>query len=345
MIDYRIVVKDLAGNTLGEFDRYTNLRFQKVLNKEGDCSFDIDISDEKATSTFIAPGLREVYIMRNNQTVWGGVMWHYNGKIPTVDNTITIQCVGFLRWLQKACVYVKQSYTSDAGALCWTLIDNYQSLPFGNRGITMGSIPTTFDVIEDVEYSTVYDEIAKLSQISPRFDYEITQTKVFNIYSPSQGADKSASLIYDLTQNDSKNIHELDFSEDFDNIANEVLEQGAGNGDAMATALVDNTDLQASYGLLQKIVPAKSESNTDILTGLGENEIAINGKPRQQYNIINNPSSEPDYTELDLGDSVLVRAVKGNFVNLYSVARISALEVTFDQGIEYVKPTYQYGSI
>ena len=337
-IEYHLVVKDINGNTIGEFDHFSNLRYKNVLNREGDCSFDIDLKDDKATGAFIGLGVRDVYIYRNDDIVWGGRMWNYNGKVPRGDCNITITLSGFLKMLKKRAVFTKQSYTAiDAGQLCWNLIAASQALTYGNMGITQGSLDLTYTLDEDIEYQTLYDELLKLSGTSPGFDFEITQTKVFNTYI-RKGTDKSDTVIFNLD----KNIDDLQFSADFENIANQVCVQGPGYGEAMTTSTRSNTDLQASYGLLQKIIPFKNAADQDQLDAYGDQDLILHGLPQRQYNITNTPGIEPDLIDLQPGDWVRVQAEYGNFVSLYDVVRIASVEVTYNGLLEYVKPVFLY---
>jgi hypothetical protein len=339
-MEYHIVVKDILGNTIGEFDHFRNLQYKTVLNKEGDCAFDIDLKDEKATAAFIALGARDVYIYRDDDISWGGRMWNYNGRFPSSDSYMTIRVQGFLRLLKKMCIYAKESYTGiDAGTLLWDRINARQALPYGDFGITLGSIAPSFTVDEDIEFATLYDEAQKLANTAPGFDYEITQTKVFNVYA-KKGTDKSDTIIYDLD----KNMSLVDFSSDFEETANEVCVQGAGNGEGMATQTVTDTALAASYGLLQKIVPFKNASDLTLLTEKANFEIAKNGLASRQYSITNNPGREPDLTDVEVGDYVRVRSEYGNFISISDSIRIASLEVSFVNGIEYIKPNFLYGS-
>ncbi|HEX2910384.1 MAG TPA: hypothetical protein VH186_06215 [Chloroflexia bacterium] len=337
-MEYHIIVKDITGNTLGEFDRFSNLRYKSVLNREGDCSFQINLKDDKATNAFIALGVRDVYIYRDDDIAWGGRMWNYHGRVPRDDCMLTVTLSGFLKMLKKRCIYTKESYTSiDAGQLAWNLINISQGKPYGDMGITQGTLETTFLLNEDIEYTTLYDELLKLSGTKPGFDLEITQTKVFNVYT-KKGTDKSDTIIFNLD----KNIDELELNGDFENTANEFCVQGSGYGEAMAKSIRSDTNLQASYGLLQRIVPLKNTFDQTQLDAYGDQQLLYYGLPSRQYTIQNNPLSEPDLTELQPGDWVRVQAQYGNFVNLYDVVRLSAIEVTYDGGLEYVKPTFLY---
>src|SRR4051812_2600637 len=101
MIDYKIVIKDLSGNALAEIDRYKSLRYQHVLNREGDCSFGVSINDEKLTGNLMQLGQREVYIYRGSDIVWGGVLLNEQGGITGKDDVVTFRAKGFFWYFTK----------------------------------------------------------------------------------------------------------------------------------------------------------------------------------------------------------------------------------------------------
>ncbi len=121
MVDYRIVVTDLTNNPLGELLDFKSLRFQKVLNREGECMVGISLKSPSLTSGLIQLGKRDIYIYRNDDIVWGGRLLNYVGALTAKDDIITFVAKGFFHLLKKRLVPSSKTNV-DAGEIVWQWI-------------------------------------------------------------------------------------------------------------------------------------------------------------------------------------------------------------------------------
>jgi hypothetical protein len=327
-------VKDLHGNTIGELDRYENLSFKRVLNREGDFRFDISILDAKANSTYIAHRLCEVYIIRNGQVVFGGDMLSDSGTAAfTADDLLTVSGKGFFQRLANRFSAAGTEIIADAGSACQTLFTTTDAL--SPTGLTIGTVQASVsrDVVADRKsLYQVFTDLSK-SNMKNGFDVEVTQTKVLNFWYP-KGSDKSSWAQFAK----GRNIAQLDFTHDFNKPCNEAIVEGNGHGGAMPVAITDDTSLQATYGLLQDKVSYKDATENQQLLDAGAQEILLRGVPVQQYKIYQTPGSDPDWSSLDVGDYVKLDVDHG-FLSVHGSFRISIIEVSYTGGVESVMYT------
>jgi hypothetical protein len=333
---YQIIVKDLSGNAIGEIDRFKNLTYKRVLNREGDFSFDMSMLDQKANSTYIAHRQREVYIYRDGQVVFGGDMFLDSGTAKfTNDDIFTVSGKGFLNRLINRYSDPGFDSTGDAGSEFQTLFNTTNAL--SSTGITVGTVQTSVSREVQADRKQLYQVATDLSGMKNGFDIEVTQTKVLNIWYP-KGSDKSLTARFAK----GRNIAQIDFTHDFSKPVNEAIVQGQGFGGAMPEEITDNTNLQGTYGLLQDVIPYKDATDTQQLLDLGAQEILKRGVPQLQLKVYQQPGSDPDWSGLDVGDYVQVDVDHGYLV-VHNVLRISIIEVTYNNGVEQV--AYTLGAV
>jgi hypothetical protein len=334
MVTYRIVITDLAGTQLGELMDFKSLTFRKVLNREGECYITMPLKSENLTPNLVLLGLRDVYVYRNDDIVWGGRLRNVTGALSGGDDYVTLVASGFMVLLKKRLAISPQTNT-DAGEIIWNWIDESQDLPNGDLGITLGTIVPSKDRDRTyLENTTIYDEAVQLTEVKDGIDIEVTQTKVFNAYYP-QGTDKSSSVIFSW----GKNIERLDFGFDFSDPVNQAIVLGGGFGEAMVTVTRNDTALQTDYGLLQENIPYKNVEELALLQDKGDKEIARRGLPRREYKLYQTPESDPVWTSLTVGDRIRGDVDYG-FLSVHDSIRINVIEVVYSEGVE--KPSYSF---
>lgn len=343
MINYKVVIADLDDNIIGEFENFTDLKFNHALNRESDCNFKISLSDPKANSAMLQVGRREVFIYRQEDgtatKVWAGIMVNISGSLSEQDDKITVSALGYLSLFKQRVLTADRSFTAtDAGLIAWTLIDESQSQTDGNFGITQGTIETSVDRDRNYDkYQNIYDLIVQLSEVENGFDFEITNAKEFNIYYPYRGDDLSENQILEW----GKNIKSISFAYDFTDPANEVIVLGAGQGDAMETSTRTDTTLRSDYKLRQKIVSYKNVEGQTFLDAKGDKVLNQSKLVLREYNIVQVSESDPEYTTLQMGDFVRVRISYGG-LEIDDVVRIIKITVNYQGGKEIVSYNFQY---
>lgn len=336
MVKYRIVIKSTEGETLGEIENFKDLRFKHVLNREGDCSFKVSIKDPKLTAAFVMLGLREVYIYRNHDIVWGGILLNDSGSISGGDDMVTFRAFGFL-WYAKSWKIngVAEYTTTDFSDIAWDLFEYGQGKDHGDRGITEGTLAASPPRDKMFDNKSVYDALIALSEIQDGIDFEVTQTKAFNTYYTSKGTDKSNSVSFVFGEN----LSRLDYTNDFTNPMNRAFVHGGGFGEAMSVVQTEDVGLQESYGLYEDFVPYKDVEEEDLLEAKGDYEIVRRGLPRREYTPYQIPETNPVWNTLTTGDWVRLVAEHG-FKSIADSVRINAIEVGVDGGIE--SPSYSF---
>lgn len=163
--NYRILVKDQAGNFIGEFDKFRNLRFGKRLNNYGAASFDIPVGDAKA-GTLVSLRRYTVWIYYEKDAtktlVWSGEQAAREGNLDDAGNNwCTIHCYDWLEQFSSRYTRATRSFDQiDAGEIAWTLIDETQQ-QIGDHFIALGptypiegteDLPVTF--LDEQSYSS-----------------------------------------------------------------------------------------------------------------------------------------------------------------------------------------------
>lgn len=334
---YKIVITDLAGTELGEITQFNGLTYTHVLNREGDCQFEISLTDPNYD--LLAIGSREIYIYRDTTLAWAGSLTLANGTFGGKNETVTIYAKGFFDLFRYRFTGASRIFSAtDAGTIAWTLIDESQALTDGDYGIDQGTIDTSVDRDRTYEYKNVYEAIVQLSEVLYGFDFDVTDTKEFNVHYPQKGADKSDNVIFDI----SKNLESIDFVQDFSEPANSIILLGAGNGSAMPVVTRTDTNMRSQYKLRQLINAQKDVSETATLESIGDKQLRTTAYVIRQYKVSQVPNTEPYYGELVTGDWVRVRANHG-YLQIEDIVRIKTIQVDVDAGgKESIKYLFDY---
>lgn len=102
MATYRYLVADLTPNSDGIRPirgtvPLSEVRWGPVWNRPGALEARIDLRHPNATRDLIDPGRTGIYVERNGQIVWGGILWYAR---PDDTWTATIRALGYLSALQ-----------------------------------------------------------------------------------------------------------------------------------------------------------------------------------------------------------------------------------------------------
>lgn len=316
MVTYRIVVKDRNGVSIGEFDTFRELTFSKNLNGYGACSFEVPIDNLKA-KTLIVPRRYSIEVYRRvddeyeGTLVWAGEQALRKGTLNNSnDNWVMVQCYDWLEQLYHRFTADEVVYTLiDAGLIAWDLIDTTQSDSggFGDMGITEGSIPAT--VLRDRTYynQNIGEAIVNLCNVINGFDFEITNTKVFNVYAV-KGTDLSESVIFEF----GRNVTEMTIVEDSINMANRAIVLGeTSDTEEMARIERNNTAFQNLYGLREATLSEMNVSDSDSLSDKGDALLRKYQLPLLSLDMSILSSSTPNITDFSLGDLIRIVAKKG----------------------------------
>jgi len=139
-MEYKIVIKNLTGDSLGEIVNYDKLTFTHVLNAEGSCQFEMSLTDPNYQ--ILAIGNRELYIYRDDDLVWGGSIIMASGTYGGTDETVTVYAKGFFDLLRARFTgYNREFIGIDAGEIVRQLLYETQNLTSQTNPL-LGTIST-----------------------------------------------------------------------------------------------------------------------------------------------------------------------------------------------------------
>ncbi len=308
MITYTIKVKNKAGDILGEFNVYRNLKFGKRINNYGTCSFDVPVSGDK-TDELIALRIYTVWIYRDADLIWAGEQATREGKLDDKgDNWVTIQCFDWLEQLNARYTANEVIFsTIDAGDIAWSLINTSQLKTNGDFGFTEGTIEPTMDRDRTYNNQNIMEAIINLANVINGFDFEINSSKQFNVYQHI-GVDRTSTIILEY----GVNVTNMHITEDFANPVNTAIVLGDSGVDVEATR-VDTIDSVSGvqYGLREGLLNEMSVTDLDTLTEKGEALNRKYGTPLMKMDLGIVRSTTPTIVDFALGDLIRVKVKRG----------------------------------
>lgn len=205
---------------------------------------------------------------------------------------------------------------SDAGAIAWNLIETSQLKTNGNLGITEGTIATTQDRVRTYNNQNIMEAIINLSDVINGFDFEITDDKIFNVYTV-KGTDLTDSLILEY----GRNLQNVSVDEDFTTPCNNAIVLGEVVDDTELSR-VDRPDTttQAKYKLREMVLSADNVIDENTLAEKGDAMLYKYKEPliKVTFEVIR---GTVDITQFSLGDLIRLIIKKGCY-NIDSTYRI-----------------------
>lgn len=327
---YRILVKDENDNFIGEFEKFRSLKFGKRLNNYGTASFEVPANDPKV-SELVALRVYTVWIYyEENATstlVWAGEQAMRAGSLDANGNNwCTIHCFDWFEQLNSRFTADNVRYDQiDAGQIAWALIDTTQSQTNGDLGITEGTIEET--QLRDREYfnQNVMEAISNLANVLSGFDFEITNNRVFNVYS-LKGTDLTDSVVLEYGHN----VVACKVIEDFVAPANRAIVLGTPfDGTELERIERNNTVNQGIYKLREAVLSEMDVSDINTMQDKGDALLRKYEAPLLKIDLTILKSSRPKITEFSLGDLIRL-IIKSGIYNIDEEYRI--FEWTIDIG-------------
>jgi len=194
--DWLFLIKDGSGNKVASLTNARKRWIVERLNNQSEAGFVLDGDDEKCTDTILNRGVNELHIYYKGVLKWSGQLISAR-KIANGDDIYwEVLAKDWLSLLAKRFSGVddiREFTTIDAGTIAWTLIDETQDLANGDFGITLGTIEASITRSPVYDKKNVLEAIRELSNMGQDgssnygFDFEITPSKVFNVYYPYKG--------------------------------------------------------------------------------------------------------------------------------------------------------------
>lgn len=187
---YKFKLEDNASAVLGELPA-RNRSFATYLNAAGAASCETKLLYEdagvQALIDAIVPFATYVRIERDGVAKFHGEIQQPVETLSADSKSFVIPILGHLDQFSDRYTLDSVTYSQiDQGDIAWALINDTQSR-LGTFGITKGN--TTTGVLRDRTYEAkrIDDAVKELAACEDGFDFEITPSKVFNVFYPQKG--------------------------------------------------------------------------------------------------------------------------------------------------------------
>ena len=364
---YRYLFADLLTNQILAELPLTGVTFTEQLNVAGTFTGHLLLSGINTAGLNVnaatIPGRCAIYVDRNGELVWGGVIWLRD--YSSADQRMSLTAREFLSYYERRRISDTLPYTGyDQLAIALNLMNYAEGKPHGSLGLLFnqdpGSSSTSGVIISRLYYNyelkTVFQAIQDLSKANNGFDFEISvyydgagnPAKSFNTYYPHSGnrydPNNPSIPVFELPGN----IVEYQYPEDGSKAANEIFGLGAGSGLGRLVEIVDDsTKLSTGWPLLQEQGNFTDIYDPTLLTNLTQGMINATSYPPVTLKIAVPAYVDPVYGSYELGDDVRVIITDPRFPDtLDAVYRITAISIDAGEDKpERVTLTVTQGSI
>jgi hypothetical protein len=326
MANYRYLFTDLLTNAVNLELPLFGVTYNRRINKVGSATFSLSLGNRGTAGTpgdigfsdsdileATQPGRSCLWIERDGQIVWGGIIWSrtYQSQASVISYTAQT----FESYLYKQIVEVKKSYVAtDQRVILSDLITHMQAKSiYSNIGII---VPSTYDSSPAINRSTdffsyigwTYGRAAEyLINYDQGFDYtiECSYDTNYNLIKTLLVANTLGASL-DVTQTTFDypgNIKNYYYPESASNAATSMLGFGGGDGASMKrTKFIKQALLDKGYADLQESYDNKNVFNMDTLVNqtIAAGELAT--VPIIIPTIEVNPNMTPQFGTYMLGD-------------------------------------------
>lgn len=270
---YKIEVWNKSGIQLGDIRHLAHdLKWTEQRNAPETVSFSMDLKEYEdyvamigmTPYDFMDAGVTDIRLVRDGVERIGAhlVKFDYSPDDPSVR--VDLSFSGYLNYFKDA--YVDVAYSNiDQGDILWGVINQYQSKPYANFGITKGSnVSRGMKRDRNQIRAQVKDFIVRMTNVIAGPDIQFTPDKQFHSY------DVMGNFRPDIRLSYPGNVDSFGFERSVATLANYLYGIGSGNGDdAVAVTSQDTASMVERYRR-EKIVTFNSvvheatlQQNTD----------------------------------------------------------------------------------
>lgn len=342
---YRYLFANLLTNEIvGELP-LTGVSFTQQLNQAGTLTGHLLISG-MTTAQFnvdasTIPGKTCLYVDRNGELIWGGVIWlrTYN----SAEQVLSITAREFESYFERRRVSTTTAFANtDQLVIARDLIDNAQAVANGDIGVITGAETSGVlvdRVYYDYELKTVYSAIQDLSRQEDGFDFNINVSydpiteepiKTLILGYPRTGT------VYDINDPEAftfifpaGNIVEYEYPEDGAIAANTIWALGAGSNEGKLLAVAqDSSKLSDGWALLEDQANYSDVTDGTVLSELAIGQVQAVSYPPTTIKVVVPAYVSPALGEYGIGDDARLIITDERFPNtLDEVYRIVGLSV------------------
>lgn len=282
---YSYVITDLRNNSIISELPFTGVTYEKNLSKSGTADLTLIINDETIKlnpNAFTFPGRVGVYIYRNDQVMWGGII--FKRQYDSSNRSLRVTAKSFEEYFY----HIIQRKNIN--------VTNTEQLTIARRIVTENNAhkdtlitvdnDTTTGVLRErnmysYEFKTVGEELERLSSLLNGFDWNVevladpvskALTRNLSFYYPTKGKSQTnTDLLFEFPGA----IREFTLSDDAENGANILYGIGAGEGDEqLSYSKTDTSQVTTSkYPRLESTVSYKSVSEASTLKSHVESDL------------------------------------------------------------------------
>lgn len=314
---YEVIIKDPSTSDIWELIP-RSYEFTESLNKESRATFVFsfeelarlaEANDTTVVNIFTA-ALREIYINRNGTKIFYGVVTDFNVDPETGGSKkVTVKAMGFFGLFKKRLVGIgTQVYYSatDAGAIAADLIADSQASDgtYSDWGITEGSITASKNRDRGYLFDNIYDSIIKLSNenLADGFDFDIDNTKAFNVYYPTKGTARPNVVFDERTMNKWGYTKQL-----LSGMVNKVYVIGEGFNDSIKyETRTAATSYRTPFGTLEEKLEARDTTEVTTLQDKGDRKLLLTRDPVIAIKSVEHFDNGITFTDYNVGDTVIV---------------------------------------
>lgn len=237
---YSYLITDLRDNSVISELPFTGVSYEKNLSKSGNADLSIIINEETLEmnpNAFTYPGRTGLYIFRNEQVMWGGVI--FKRTYSSESRTLSLTCKSFEEYfyhiIQRKDINVKDIEQLDIARRIVTENNAHKDLLISVDTTTKSGIRRERNMFT-YEFKTVGEELERLASLINGFDWNVDVTtdpnsgvikRDLNFYYPERGKrQENTDLIFEFPGA----IRSFTISDDSENAANIVSGIGAGEG-------------------------------------------------------------------------------------------------------------------
>lgn len=327
-LGYRLIIKNKAGQILGEHDSFNSLEFGKRLNNYGEANFNIRVTDPKSP-LFVALRQNTIEIFREKNRartlVWAGQQALAKGDLNQKGNNwLTVFSYTWFELLMHRYTGASVIYEeTDMGEIIEDVVDTTNAED--PTGITIGTIIPTKDRDREYNNQNIGELMINGANLASGLDFDITDEKVLNIYD-IMGTDRTDEVVLEYGHN----IKNMTITEDYVNPINRAIVLGeAMDASTLQRIERDDAGLQTTYGLFEGRLTEMDVSNVSTLQDKGDAAIRKYGLAllRVEFELVGNTT--PTIDTFGLGDGIRLIA-KSGYYNIDEQYRVFEWKVKFD---------------
>lgn len=343
--NYRYLFADLLTNEIIAELPLTGVSFTQQLNQSGTLNGHVLLSAlnsaEFNVNVSTIPGRSAIYVDRNGDLIWGGIIW--NRTYNSAEQVLSLTAREFESYFERRRISTTDTFTNtDQLVIARTLIDDAQLVPSGDIGVITGS-ETSGVLIDrvyyDYELKNVYQAIQDLSRAEDGFDFLIDVSydpitdepiKTLVLGYPRTG------VIYNLNDPEALvfifpagNIVEYEYPEDASIAANTIFALGAGSNEGKLISIAqDTTKITEGWAILEDVANYSDVTDPVLLDELSLGQVLAVSFPPTTIKIVVPAYIPPTLNDYNIGDDARLIITDERFPGtLDAVYRIVALNI------------------